>query len=85
MDNPTTNNPTNGVRPCSSQDRTCPAHYEDGEPHTWFGTWLIDWRHFPELFLYVPDSSIQQYKSWVEAIFRRVLKGNVELINEIFE
>jgi RHS repeat-associated protein len=69
------------------QDRTCPAHYDSAtnSPHTWFGTWLIDWRHFPELFLYVPNASIREYKSWIEALFHRVLLGNIDLINEIFE
>ena len=32
-----------------------------------------DWRHYPELFLYVPDASIRAYKSWVEGVFHRVL------------
>ena len=69
------------------QDRTCPAHYDSANnaPKTWFGTWLIDWRHYPELFLYVPDASIRAYKSWVEGVFHRVLLGNTDLINEIFE
>jgi len=69
------------------QDRTCPAHYDSANnaPKTWFGTWLIDWRHYPELFLYVPDASIREYKSWVEGVFHRVLLDNVDLINEIFE
>ena len=76
-----------GAASHSYQDKTCPVHYDskNNTPETWFGTWFLDWVHFPELFLYVPEASIKEYKSWVEGVFERVLLGNDGLINEIFE
>ena len=67
------------------QDRMCPAHFENGCPHTWFDNWLLDWRHFPEIFIYVRDEHIRTYKAWIESVFHSVLKMNQDLINEIFE
>ena len=67
------------------QDRMCPAHFENGCPHTWFDNWLLDWRHFPEIFIYVRDGHIRTYKAWIESVFHSVLKMNQDLINEIFE
>ena len=67
------------------QDRMCPMHFENGVPHTWYDNWFIDWRHFPELFIYVQNGHIRTYKEWIESTFRSVLKMNKDLINEIFE
>lgn len=74
-----------GVASHTYQDKLCPVHYENGSPHIWFDNWLIDWRHFPELFRYVTTGYVQSYKSWIEEKFHSVLKGNMDLINEIFE